>query len=209
MRRAVLLIIFLMLAAAIAAAARSTVVNTDEPTPYLIDNNVIPKIICGQWAGTGVYVGEGLIATARHLVKSGHCRAAGIPASLVAGSIHAGSDFALLSINGRASFRALIDCGGFHEGQLYLATGYAEDAQATVTQVLTGSSSRSGEKGFAGMGIFRGSVTQGMSGGPIVRLDNGALVGVISANSEDGITAVLGVPLSETMLCPAHKQEKS
>ena len=175
--------------------------NADEPSPYLIDSNVIPKIICAPWMGSGVYIGNGLVATARHVTSSGNCYAAGHPATIVKSSLAPGRDFVLLKVEGRAQFRALIDCGGFHEGQLYLATGYAEDARATVTQLLTGSSTRTREKGFAGLVILRGSVTQGMSGGPIVRLDNGALVGIINANAGDGITSVLSLPLSDTPLC--------
>jgi hypothetical protein len=193
------LVALLLLLAAGAAPASTT--KVDEPTPYLIDNNVIGKVRCGDWIGTGVYVGGGLVATARHVITAGGCNVAGLPATVVAASLAPGSDFALLHVDARAAFRALIDCGGFHEGQQYLATGYAENAPLTVTQILTASSSTSTEKHFAGLTIFRGSVTQGMSGGPIVRLDNGALVGVISANTEDGITQVLGLPLADTPLC--------
>jgi hypothetical protein len=188
----------LLLFSAAAAAADPTV---DAPSPYLIDNNVIPEIACGKWGGTGVYVGNGLIATARHVVEIGGCTVGGIPAVLVQSSITPGLDFALLQIPGKVRVRALIDCGGFREGELYLATGYAEDGNATVTQGLTGSSARSHDRTFDNLAIFRGSVTQGMSGGPIVRADNGALVGIIVANSIDGITQVLGLPLSDTPLC--------
>lgn len=188
-------------AALLPALACGSTRGADEPTPYVVDNNTIAKIRCGNLVGTGIYVGNGLIATARHVIKPGGCVAAGLPAEIVASSLKAGRDFALLAIAGRAEYRALIDCGGFREGELYLATGYAEGAAATVTQVLTGSAARSRDIGFAGLMVFRGAVTQGMSGGPINRLDNGALVGIINANTEDGITHVLGLPLTDTTLC--------
>jgi S1-C subfamily serine protease len=189
-----------MAVALVAPVAASAAIG-DEPTPYLVDNNVIAKVECGKWVGTGVYVGNGLVATARHVVEDGHCTAGGVAAEVVASSLKPSSDFALLKIDGRAPYRALIDCGGLKEGELYLATGYAEGADATVTQLLVGTSSRSTEPGFQGLMIFRGSVTQGMSGGAIVKLLGGAFVGIISANSDDGITQVLGLPLADTTLC--------
>lgn len=171
-----------------------------EPTPYLIDNNVVPKIVCGQWMGTGVFVGNGLIATARHVVNSGaQCMVDSAPVRIV-GDVP-GRDFALVKMQGNPPLRALINCGGIREGHHYLATGYAEDADRTVTQRLVGSSARSHEPGFEGLVIFRGSVTQGMSGGPIIDEDDGSLVGIINANTSDGITQALGFPLSETPLC--------
>lgn len=193
-----LLLVLLLVVAVPAAAAPG---ELDLPSPYLIDNNTIPKIVCVNGTiGTGVYLGNGLIATARHVVANTHCTVSGLPVKIVPGSVAAG-DFALLEVNGRAQVRALIDCGGIKEGELYLATGYAEDANATVTQMLTGTSARVHTKPFDGLAVFRGSITQGMSGGPIVKLSNGALVGLISANAIYGVTQVLGLSLSDTSLC--------
>jgi S1-C subfamily serine protease len=96
--------------------------------------------------------------------------------------------------------RAIISCKGFHEGEHYYATGYAEDAPRTVTQRWLGSAARSDEKGFVGLMIFRGSATSGMSGGP-VNDDDGATVGLVEANSEDGVTIALGLPFTDTPLC--------
>jgi S1-C subfamily serine protease len=169
------------------------------PTPYLIDNNIVPKIDCGKWMGTGVYVGDGLVATARHVVAEGPCLVDGARAKVVGGVRH--RDFVLLKVKTVVAYRALLDCSGIHEGQAYLATGFAEDAPRTVTQRLTGSSAKSTEKGFEGETVMRGSITQGMSGGPVVDASTGALVAIINANSGDGVTQSLVFPISETPLC--------
>jgi S1-C subfamily serine protease len=140
-----------------------------------------------------------LVATARHVVSSGPCLVDGAKARVVGGV--PGRDFALLRIKAVVIYRALIDCSGIHEGQAYLATGFAEDAPRTVTQRLIGTSAKSDEKGFEGETVMRGSITQGMSGGPVVDASTGALVAIINANSGDGVTQSLVFPISETPLC--------
>jgi S1-C subfamily serine protease len=196
---------FVMLASALISAPLqfqpATMTKTNEPTPYLLDNNTVVKLLCGPWMGTGEYVGNGIIVTARHVVEGRKCYADGQEAKLVKASLVPGLDFAEVTVETVAPYRQLIDCSGFHEGQQLLASGYAEDAPRTVTQRLTASSATTVEKGFAGESILRGSITQGMSGGPINDLNTGALVGIVNANSGDGITSVLSVPLSKTPLC--------
>jgi hypothetical protein len=173
-----------------------------EPTPFLVDNNIIPKIECGGMVGTGVFVGPGLIATANHLASVGDCTVNGATATPVQAG--GGLDFALLEIADKGNMRALIDCGGFHEGERYLATGYALNANQTVTQGLTGTRAIVRKVGFAGESVLRGSISQGMSGGPINRLDNGATVGIVNANTQFGVTRVLGLPFSATSLCKGN-----
>jgi hypothetical protein len=172
-----------------------------EPTPFLVDMNIIPKVTCGNYMGTGVYVGNGEVATARHVVSasSAPCTVDGSASTLAGGT--AGKDFVLLRVKNAPELRALISCAGFIEGHHYLAVGYALDAPRPVEQRLVGSFASSGEEGFKGLIIFRGSVTQGMSGGPIFDEDDGTLVGIINANSIMGITQVLGFPLSASPLC--------
>ena len=182
-------------------AAQATMPGTNEPTPYLVDNNTIARIDCGKWMGTGSYIGGGLVVTARHVVSSGRCTVDLAKAEIIEPTANAGLDFAVLKIKNDVGFRQLIDCSGIHEGRMYLATGYAEDAPRTVTQRLIGSSSISHDKGFSGLSVMRGSITQGMSGGPVNDAETGALVAIINANSGDGITQSLVLPLSKTSLC--------
>ena len=179
----------------------ATMTGEDQPTPYLIDANTIAKIDCGKWMGTGSYIGNGLVVTARHVVSEGKCTADLAKADVVESSLRPGVDFALLRIKNDVAYRQLIDCSGIKEGRTYLASGYAEDAPRTVTQRLIGSTAITQEKGFEGETVMRGSITQGMSGGPVNDAETGALVAIINANSGDGITQALVLPLSKTGLC--------
>jgi S1-C subfamily serine protease len=191
-----------VLAPAPASHDQAAVITNSAPTPYLIDNNAIARIQCGQWVGTGSYLGNGLILTAMHVAAGGNCEADDEPAKLVIST--PGLDYAILRTVAAQSTRELIDCSGYHEGQALLATGFAEGALRTVTQRLTASGSYVIQKQFYGEAILRGSVTQGMSGGPIVDLNTGALVGIVNANTDDGITQVLSLPVSETALCRSN-----
>lgn len=203
MLRNLLILATLLLPAPSGMPALATMTGTGEPTPYLLDNNTIAKIDCGKWMGTGSYVGNGLVVTARHVVSEGKCTVDLAPAHVVASSLRPGMDFAVLKIKNDVAYRQLIDCSGIKEGRLYLATGFAEDSPRTVTQRLIGSSATSHEKGFEGESVMRGSITQGMSGGPVNDAETGALVAIINANSTDGITQSLVLPLSATSLCHA------
>lgn len=181
-------------------ALQPSVPLATEPTPFLIDNNIIPKVECGEWMGTGVYVGNGEVATAKHVVSGpGSCTVDGKAAKVVGGVPN--HDFALLRVNVPDTLRAIINCSGFVEGHHYLAVGFAMDAPRTVEQRLVGSFAASSDPGFVGLIIFRGAVTQGMSGGPIFDEDDGTLVGIINANMDMGVTEVLGFPMSATPLC--------
>jgi hypothetical protein len=76
--RGMMLRYLIAMAVALVAPVAASAAIGDEPTPYLVDNNVIAKVECGKWVGTGVYVGNGLVATARHVVEDGHCTAGGV-----------------------------------------------------------------------------------------------------------------------------------
>jgi S1-C subfamily serine protease len=193
----------LALSLVLTAAAQSPIAT--EPTPFLVDMNIIPKVTCGDYMGTGVYVGSGDVATARHVISASKaaCTVDGSTSTFAGGA--AGKDFVLLHVKNAPPLRALINCQGFIEGHHYLAVGYALDAPRPVEQRLVGSFSASDAPGFRGLIIFRGSVTQGMSGGPIFDEEDGSLVGIINANSEMGITESLGFPLSASPLCAGRK----
>jgi hypothetical protein len=78
MIRAVLLGLLLLFAGSSADQATATT-----PTPFFLDNNIVPKITCGEWMGTGVYVGKNLVATAKHVVESGGCKIGGLDVTVV------------------------------------------------------------------------------------------------------------------------------
>lgn len=198
---------FLGLIAAIFALPSSSILTADlsptkktPPTPYFIDNNIITRVVCGNAIGTGFYVEANLIATAYHVVSHGACESDGVPATVVHVGQN-GQDFALIRVSRQSDMRAIINCGGLKEDGHYFATGFAEGAEHSVTQRLLGSGSRNEEKGsFSGLTIFRGSITQGQSGGPI-NDEDGAVVAIINANTDDGVTISEGLSLSETILC--------
>lgn len=171
------------------------------PSPFYIDGNVIVRIVCitdkGTGVGTGTVVDANRIVTARHvIIKDATCAAE--QSRVVLDGEQPGED--LVSVRSANAFddRALIGCDGFTEGAQYVALGYALNSPKVVGQVLIGTDSTYGN----GVMRFRGSVTPGMSGGPILD-SRGRLVGIVNTYTEQGITFAGGTALKDTFLCKA------
>jgi hypothetical protein len=193
-----------MLALAIAAGVTAT---HAEPTPYLVDEAVVPRIVCVRSGtasiGSGVRISAELVVTAAHVVDEGAaCTVDGAAATLERAD--RGKDIVLLRVATPAPLRAIVGCGAIREGASYLGAGYAEGFDMLRVQALTGTSARDpGDQGAAlkGMVVFRGTATPGMSGGGIFDERTGAAVGIINVYYDNGILRMLGRSFADTFVC--------
>lgn len=175
--------------------------NMTTPTPFFIDGNVIPRMTCngprGAIGASGVVISSVIILTAKHVThdETGlerDCQAEGVGAKITRST----NDFAEMRVAAQSPFRAIISCDGFKEGGDYYAAGYALNLPRVTIQYLTGTSTKSDNN----LTIARGSVTPGMSGGPIFDL-RGRVVGIVNAYTDKGITRAYGTALKDTFIC--------
>jgi S1-C subfamily serine protease len=186
-------------APATAPSALPVAVATAAPTPFYIDGNIIVRIVCitgeGTGVGTGTIVSAHEIVTARHVIPDG-AKCAAEQSPVVLDGDEPGEDLISIRMTATAALRALISCDGFKEGEPYVALGYALNSPKVVGQLLIGSNTtRNG-----GQTLFRGSVTPGMSGGPILD-SRGRLAGVVNTYRKQCITIAGGTALKGSFLC--------
>lgn len=152
---------------------------------------VSPKEIS---VGTAFRVGDGLLLSVNHVTSAaGQCFVDGKPLAIRYKAPHA--DFSM--IGGGDGPHLKVDCGGFVKGRSYVAIGYARGLAQLTRVDLTGSGEN--DRGLAVLeGIF--AVVPGQSGGPVIDVETGSVVGVVDAeNYEEGLS--WAVPLSSTPVC--------
>lgn len=183
-----------------------------EPSPYLIDEAVVPRIVCldgkgGGSIGSGVRIAADMVVTAAHLIEgSKRCEVEGVAATVE--RIEPGQDIALLRVAKPAPLRAIAGCAPIEEGRVYLAVGYAEGFDMLRVQALTGTTARDrgqSEPRLRGMMVFRGTVTPGMSGGGIFDQLTGAAIGIINVYFDKGIMRALGRSFADTFVCKERR----
>lgn len=196
-------------------AAAAFVAHPSDPSPYFLDPSSVVKFECAHGSGSGFYIGDGKFITARHVVlnmeedgtPNDNCRINGMPVHVI--TIGKGwVDYALVSAPISLTFRQIMTCRPFREGQTYYATGYAEGRPWPVTQKLIGTGAREASSQGAGANesLLRGAATEGMSGGPVVD-ENGVVVGIVSAGAEGGETSTMFLALADTPYCKKVKSE--
>lgn len=164
----------------------------------VISPKAVLQVICpmtgGYSAGTAVRVGK-VILSVNHVTASGNCLIDGKPVSVM----WHGGDFSMLE--GTPGPYLKIDCGGFVSGHRYLALGYARGIPALTAVDLVATGRTSGPFSIL-TGIF--TVVPGQSGGPVIDLETGKVVGLV--NVYDFQRAISGsLALSDTPLCKGHK----
>ena len=151
-------------------------------------------LVCGGRSGTVWRVQGDRYITAHHVSRSDTCSLDGRPIRTIQSDTF--NDFAILSSNRGEGRVYEIDCGGFHEGEVYRGIGWAQ-GRLLLAVPLMGTGLRSTEPGFAGLTVLRGAVIGGMSGGPVLNME-GKVVGILNASNG---YMTLSRPLSETSLC--------
>lgn len=193
----------LLVAAAIAATPLPAAAS-----PYFLDDSTIVQITCIDWTGTAFYVGDGRYITARHVVRypdSGKLATCTIMDNSPVHVLAVGKDldYAMFESGYFPPYRAIISCKGFQEGRNYYAQGFASGNPWIVTQRLIGTRDhyiQPLDSQFSGGVFLKGKVTQGQSGGPVSDED-GLVVGIVSAGSEDGTSQQVFVALADTPIC--------
>lgn len=178
---------------------RPALEDISTPTPFFIDGNIIPRITCpaARAMGSGVVIASDRVLTAAHVIRDEagprQCTVEGMAATVS----RIDGDFAELKLDASTPFRGILSCDGFKEGGDYFAAGYALNLPRITIQALIGSRTKAGR-----LTITRGSVTPGMSGGPIFDT-HGRVVGIVNAYSEKGLARAYGTALKDTFICEA------
>lgn len=182
---------------ALVAAAALLVPSATTPATVDISPAAIVQVICptatGYSAGTAFRIGHGLMLSVNHVTHYSRCTIDDAPVKV--SYVAPDADFSMLG-GGEGSFLK-IDCGGFVRGRKYLAIGYARGLPVETVVPLIGTGKSSG--GLAVLiGIF--TVVPGMSGGPIVDAETGAVVGTVNTyDFERGLSG--SVELKGTPVC--------
>lgn len=202
------MIVGILLAAALAGA------HPSDPSPYFLDTSTVVQASCDDGWGTAFYIGDGKFITARHVAlntdKKGwpnaHCHIGGKPVRILQVG-HGAVDYALVSAPFYPPYRAIVSCKPIVEGEVYFATGYAGGNEWPVTQRLVGTTSIERDSGAGEKeNLFRGSTTEGQSGGPVS--DNDGLVrGIVSAGADAGETTQMILEMADTPYCQAKKDQ--
>jgi hypothetical protein len=187
----------LLLAACLVVSSAQAVPETTL-TPVDVDSaKPILQVACpakgGRSMGTAFRIGR-VIISANHVTDYSGCSIDGAPIS----SRHTpGLDFSITPSADGAFLK--IDCAGYIEGHQYLAIGYARGMPFLTGVALRGTGQKSGLFSLLS-GIF--TVVPGMSGGPIIDVDTGKVVGIV--NIYDAANGISGsVALKDTPVCKA------
>ena len=185
----------LLLAASLALAPATSA------TPQAVELSPIPRIICrvakGYISGSAVKIGQGLLLSVKHVTNHGPCEVDGAPMKVLYTSPTA--DFSILS-DKRAGQFIPVDCEGFKQGRHYAALGHARGVEDIIIVPLLGTGVS--REGYAILiGIF--TAQPGQSGGAIVDVETGKVVGMVNAAEwETGRT--FSVELKGTSICGAN-----
>lgn len=177
-------------------------------SPYPVDGSTIIYVICNDGTATAFYLGDGRFMTARHVVaspKTQWCDIDGRHVQVLSKGADAAHDWAIVSAPwAKMAYKVSYTCNRMHPGDTYLSTGYAEGHTWQVTTVLRASQQVDSDDGTREV---RGSIIEGMSGGPVADLQ-GVVYGINSWQMQDNGRAVplSGVlELAQTPLCRKTK----
>jgi hypothetical protein len=184
--------------------------NPLEPTFNL---NAIRLIACDEGIGTGFLIGDDIVATAEHVSSLSNCVDVASGNRLKSYLNDKANDFGLMTgVLPRTSYFKT-SCTTYKKGRVYSAYGISsfmsnEYILRSVSVMATGTykdvTFRDGSTS-KGLSVLTGYNVQGMSGGPIVDIQTGKVVGIVNA----GVNGLFGIPvgvsysyeLSKTPLC--------
>lgn len=162
--------------------------------PAYVKHPGIRQVVCDEGMGSAFSIGGGKFVTAEHVSNNSNCEIDRQP--IVNFYVSARQDFAVVTSAAEAS-PIEIDCGGYRDGEVYFAAGYAGGYPKQRLIIVRGSM-RAMQDGKV---ILTGSPTviPGMSGGPI--LDSaGRVVGIVNSyNTKHAMS--MSRELADTYLC--------
>ena len=168
----------------------------------------IRLIRCGGALGTAVYIdSRGIFMTAHHVSEYEQCTDAISGKPLNTYYSDEENDFALLSMDTKGDNRFVqTSCAGFVTGKTYYSVGFAKGYDLSIHKVVA--TNKYSGKDFVVDGIARpnahlrkleGVLIQGMSGGAMIDLETGIVVGINNVTLP--WTEAYSKELKDTVLC--------
>ena len=182
---------------AFAAALFLLASNTAAPLTGIdpAEHPEVKYVRCIPGMGTAFKVGPNTLVSVAHVTILGGCVIDEKPIKVLKSE----GDFSILSTEEKSDRWLRIDCSGFVAGRRYVAIGFARGRPTLTLLDMEGTGII--WKGFYRLnGMF--NVIPGMSGGPILDAETGAVVGTVNVyNFERGDSG--STELKSTSLCPS------
>jgi hypothetical protein len=164
--------------------------------PIFVALPEVVKVSCMQGSGTAFRIGNGSYASVDHVTSLTDCSIDGEPITVT--YIDKARDFSTLrtSVYGAG---LKINCGGFVDGELYLAVGHAHGGpqRAIIVQASDEATRIASWNGF--YTLVGDRFIPGMSGGAVFNRA-GEVVGTVNGYNRV-VPLSYSTPLSETALC--------
>jgi len=174
-------------------------VEPEQPDVVFQNYPLVKRIDCIEGRGTGFRIGGQHMLSVAHVAGLTACVTDGVPLALTEKDVP--HDFARVETGYSTANGFKIDCGGFIPGRWYWAIGHAhgEGFQTAVAIWATIYRVPDGKRILVGMH----TVVPGMSGGPIVDAQTGAVVGTVNAYTPNDNLS-LSRELKDTSICGGH-----
>lgn len=161
--------------------------------------------------GTAWVVSKNTLVTAAHVVDD-ICVDYDSEQPVIVKYVDHVNDFAIVEMDtGMEDATISFGCDGYHAGDHYVGTGWANGTTLRQTMLEAGDiQTAKGETiehlPMSGLRYLSGAIYHGMSGGPIFD-DQGIAVGINTATDNDHPTQSYSRSLSDTILCGTPRRE--
>jgi hypothetical protein len=180
-----------------------------DTAPVNVDVNAIRLIRCGNALGTAFYIGNDQYVTAYHVTRDKACYDVRTGVDFRNIESNQKLDFAIIANSRLAKAGELVplkfDCQGFKKNKPYVSIGWAAGWRLAMnTQIATKkmTDNKFWVEGSIHEGLreLKGSVIQGMSGGPMVDAYTGLVTGINNITGGN-YTISWSRELKDTSLC--------
>lgn len=172
----------------------------EQPDIVVQDYPLVHRVDCFEGRGSAFRVGENHWMSVAHVTGLHLCTVA--LSSLHVTNQDTADDFAQFDTPLGVPNSFAIDCGGFKPGHWYWAIGYPGGGSQQAAIAIYATAYKHDGDGFR---IFIGAhdVIHGMSGGPVLDPETGAVVGTVNANNDD-YRLSFSRELKDTAACKGH-----